>query len=257
MTTAPFDKRRILNEIRRTAETNGGVPLGTAKFLQETGIKVTDWEGKLWARWGDAVREAGFEPNQLTAPYDTTTVIEKYISLIRELGRFPVQRELKMKQKSDKSFPSARVFDRLGSKQHWAAMIREHCASRVGYDDVTALCPRIAERLAEPGEEAASDGDLSTDLTGMVKEGFVYMGLLTLGRERRYKIGKAVLVERRTDQISLQLPVDLALVHSIRTDDAYGIEAYWHRRFAAKRAKGEWFTLSRQDVESFKRRKFM
>jgi hypothetical protein len=83
------------------------------------------------------------------------------------------------------------------------------------------------------------------------------MGLLTLGREKRYKIGKAVLVERRTDQISLQLPEDLQLVHAIRTDDAYGIEDYWHRRFAAKNTKGEWYSLSRQDIEAFKRRKFM
>jgi hypothetical protein len=83
------------------------------------------------------------------------------------------------------------------------------------------------------------------------------MGLLKLGREKRYKIGKAVLVERRTDQISLQLPQDLELVHAIRADDAYGIESYWHRRFAAKNSKGEWFSLSREDVQAFKRRKFM
>ena len=89
------------------------------------------------------------------------------------------------------------------------------------------------------------------------KEGYVYMGLLKLGRERRCKIGKAVLIERRTDQVSLQLPEDLELVHAIRTNDAYGIEEYWHKRFAAKNTKGEWFSLSRQDIEAFKRRKFM
>ena len=83
------------------------------------------------------------------------------------------------------------------------------------------------------------------------------MGILKLGREKRYKIGKAILVERRADQISLQLPEDLELVHTIRTDDAYGIEDYWHKRFAAKNTKGEWFSLSRQDIDAFKRRKFM
>jgi Meiotically up-regulated gene 113 len=85
----------------------------------------------------------------------------------------------------------------------------------------------------------------------------VYLGLLKLGREKRYKIGKAVLVERRKDQISIQLHEDLELVHAITTDDAYGIEDYWHRRFAVRNTKGEWFSLSRQDVEAFKRRKFM
>ena len=83
------------------------------------------------------------------------------------------------------------------------------------------------------------------------------MALLKVGRERRYKIGKTNLVERRTDQISVQLPETLELVHSIRTDDATGIESYWHRRFAGKRTKGEWFNLSRDDITAFKRRKFM
>jgi len=78
------------------------------------------------------------------------------------------------------------------------------------------------------------------------------MGVLKIGRERRYKIGKAILVGRKTDQISLQLPGDLELVHH-RTDDAYGIEDYWHRRFEPKNTKGE----SREDVQAFKKRKFM
>jgi hypothetical protein len=79
--------------------------------------------------------------------------------------------------------------------------------------------------------------------------------LLKVGREKRYKIGKTNLVERRRDQISIQLPEDLELLHAIKTDDATGIEAYWHERFEAKRTKGEWFTLSREDVQAFKRRK--
>jgi hypothetical protein len=92
-----MNKQYILDEIKRTAVTNGGVPLGTSRFFQETGIKNSDWIGKFWARWGDALREAGFEPNQLQTAYNEDMLIGKLIGLTRELGHFPVLAELNMK----------------------------------------------------------------------------------------------------------------------------------------------------------------
>lgn len=49
---------------------------------------------------------------------------------------------------------------------------------------------------------------------------------MKVGCEKRYKIGKADLVERRTRQVGVKLPEDLELIHAISTDDAYGIRAY-------------------------------
>lgn len=54
-------KDHLIAEIRRTAELNAGVPLGRLVFFNETGIKESDWKGKFWVRWNDAVREAGIE----------------------------------------------------------------------------------------------------------------------------------------------------------------------------------------------------
>jgi hypothetical protein len=65
-----MEKDFILAEIRRTAEQNGGAPLGRAKFAKATGIKEADWYGKYWSRWGDALREAGYQPNELQLPFD-------------------------------------------------------------------------------------------------------------------------------------------------------------------------------------------
>jgi hypothetical protein len=80
---------------------------------------------------------------------------------------------------------------------------------------------------------------------------------MKIGKEKRYKIGKADIVGRRTKQIAVNLPEELELIHAIATDDAYGIEAYWHRRFDSSRRGGEWFSLTADDVKAFRRRKFM
>src|SRR5579863_9619798 len=104
-----MDKEYILGEIKRTARVNGGLPLGQGRFLKETGIKESDWSGKHWARWGDAVREAGFEPNQRQLAYDDDILMERLISLMRELGHFPVRNELRLKARKDPSFPNEKT----------------------------------------------------------------------------------------------------------------------------------------------------
>lgn len=109
-------KDHILNEIKRTAAANGSVPLGVARFYKETGIKDTDWAGKYWARWGDALAEAGYKPNKMTKAYDDEFMITKLIALIRELGYFPVAREMRLKTRRDRDFPDRNTFRRLGSK---------------------------------------------------------------------------------------------------------------------------------------------
>jgi len=72
-----------------------------------------------------------------------------------------------------------------------------------------------------------------------------------------YKLGRSNAAGRREYELSIQMPEKLVTVHTIRTDDPVGIEAYWHQRFGAKRKNGEWFDLSAADVKAFKQRKFM
>jgi hypothetical protein len=46
-----------------------------------------------------------------------------------------------------------------------------------------------------------------------------------------------------------QSPCEWERIHAIKTDDPSGIEAYWHRRFAAKATeRNEWFELSSADL---------
>jgi hypothetical protein len=138
-----MNKEHILSEIKRTAAANAGEPLGRERFFRETGIKVTDWMGKFWARWGDALQEAGFVPNELQAAYDRDTLIEHYIALSRSLGHLPVEAELRLAARRDPAFPSHSTFpNRLGgSKNQIVTTLLDYCSRRGdGYDDIIALC---------------------------------------------------------------------------------------------------------------------
>lgn len=240
-----MNKEHILQEIQRTAKANGGKPLGRGRFFSETGIKESDWLGKYWARWSEAVREAGFAPNQLQGSYDITILIEKYVELVRELGRLPVPSEMRLKTRSDPSFPNDKTFhDRLGSKPDLVGRVLEYGRSQNGYEDIVRLCEEYLSNKREVPEEARPEEE---------QIGFVYI----MKSGRFYKIGRTNAAGRRERELALQLPEKASTVHIIRTDDPVGIEAYWHKRFETKRKNGEWFELSASDITAFRRRKFM
>jgi len=135
-----MNKQYILDEIKRTAEDNGGVPLGQDRFSQETGIRNADWFGIFWARWGDAVQEAGLSRNKLKEAYEEVILIGKYVDLIRELGRIPVKGELRLKRRNDPTFPNDKTFERFGSKSSLVTKALEYCHNHNGLDDVARIC---------------------------------------------------------------------------------------------------------------------
>jgi hypothetical protein len=240
-------KTHILDEIRRTAAANGGEPLGWRRFETETGIRKTDW-AKFWARWGDAIRETGLSPNAFISAYDNATLLDFVAQLTREMKRVPAWSDLKLKAHNDPAFPSDTVFRRFGAKPDLVKQLAAHCRGKGGYDDVIRLCDAyVPRRRGESDQEEAA-----TPVAGEIV-GFVYL----MKSGRFYKIGMSNSAGRREYELGIQMPEPVTLVHTIRTDDPVGIEAYWHNRFAAKRKKGEWFELDAADVAVFKRRKFM
>lgn len=241
-----MNKQHILEEIKRTAEANGGIPLGRSRFFQETGIKEYDWLGKLWVRWSDAVKEAGFAPNKMTAAYNDKVLIEKLIVLMRELGHFPIAPDIRIKAYNDKSFPNLKTFERWGSKAQRATNIVEYCKQDTGYEDVLAMCETV---LLESQQLSKEEENIPDNLT----TGYVYL----IKSGRYYKIGRSNAVGRREYELNIQLPEKTETLHAISTDDPVGIEAYWHKRFENKHKNGEWFELTIVDVNIFKRRKFM
>jgi hypothetical protein len=244
VTAKTVGREFILREIRRTAEANGGTPLGSRGFFNETGIPVAAWHGKFWARWSDALVEAGFSPNQLQAPFDTDALLAKYAGLAQELGRLPSVAELRLKRHADRTYPDSKVFERLGTKAELVQMVLDYCRRQTEFADVITLCEAYVPR----DQAGSSDGPAHAGV-----DGCVYLAK----SGRHYKIGRSAAVGRREYELAIQLPQRLKMIHVIRTDDPSGIEAYWHRRFEAKHTNGEWFELDSQDVAAFKRRKFM
>lgn len=165
--------------------------------------------------------------------------MQKFADAIRHYKRFPTVAEQKLYRAIDAEFPDAKSLRlHFGTGSGTAEALRSWIEKNSAYSDLLPLLP--IEKL-QPKERATSQSD-----------GFVYL----IKSGQFYKIGRGDELEKRVKQIRIALPDASVLEHSIRTDDPSGIEAYWHRRFADKRANGEWFKLTLQDVAAFKKRKY-
>lgn len=240
-------KDQIIEAIQRTTRENGGVPLGIARFTAATGISIHDCVGVYWAKWSDALVEAGFPPNELNPAYNEDRMMQQYAELAVELGRLPTKADMQMKRRRDPAFAAWETFRRkFGSTAELRRKVADFCHTN----------PNIVEYAALYDESPLSNSvDSSEPALSNKISGYVY--LLRHGKRHEYKIGRTTNVLRREGQVAIELPEKVQPVHVISTDDPSGIEAYWHNRFAAKRKNGEWFELDRNDVAAFKRRRFM
>ncbi len=238
-----MDRQDIIREIRRTAEENGGRALGRARFEKTTRIRTIDWYGKYWKSWGDALAEAGLEANTMQGAYSDDRILGALAALTRELGAIPVEGDLMLKRRQDTEFPSKDVFRRLGPKAQRLRKLLEYCGTRSELGDVAAIVQRGLQQ--RPSVEATDKREPRQEL------GYVY--LVKHGSRQEYKIGRTNNPLRREGEIAIELPELATPVHVIETDDPAGVEHYWHRRFAAKRKRGEWFELNAEDVSAFKK----
>ena len=244
-TSRAMEKDLILEEIRRTAASNGGSPLGRKRFYFETGIKESDWLGRFWTSWGEAVQEAGFSPNKKQGAYESSWLLEQLAGLCRKIGHFPTRPELRKFARETNGFPSPNTFSRFGSKGELAAELDRWCSERPEWIDVKGLAAVVAQ--TSPPIDARQPAATEIEI------GFVYL----MKSGRFYKIGRSKHPGRRHYELSIQLPEPIKTIHTIETDDPIGIERYWHERFAHRRKNGEWFDLAPEELAAFKRRKSM
>jgi hypothetical protein len=244
MSTA--DRAAVIRAIQRLAEENGGIPLGQKRFQDETGTPAYVFRGGIWANWSDAVLEAGYIPQQLRQQVHDDDALLRYLAaLTRKVGRFPSLGQRRLAKRADPAFPNSAVIEqRIGNSAQQVYRLREFIERTHEFADIAALLPVVPEMPAQ--EEPEDDGVEDQPVPG-------YVYLVRSGKF--HKIGRSNDHGRRTYEIGLQLPEKLEVVHNIETDDAVGIERYWHERFRDRRSNGEWFALTKADVRAFKRRR--
>lgn len=239
-----MDKKFILAEIRRTAANNGGKPLGQNRFANEAGIKKHDWYGKYWARWGDALEEAGFQANTFQGAYDVEFIVTSMIEMIRHMGSYPTDGEVRLYTRDNPETPSSGTFARF-RKHELARKILDYCSSKNGFEDIIEICKPVAQTAVPDPQTEPEDSGFQTE------PGLVYLQKM----DRWYYIGRTTNKERRYENHERTLPVPPEIIAELSTSDNVGMEAYWHKRFEDKAVdkKGKtWFKLTAADVRAFK-----
>ncbi|MDP1913816.1 GIY-YIG nuclease family protein [Brevundimonas sp.] len=229
----------VLEEIKRIAARDGETP-GIQSFARETGITKSRIVGVLWAKWGDALTEAGLAPNGLQSRLDDDHVLNALAVAFQQAGRVLSSNELRFHAGKTDGFPSHSTLDnRFTGRAGMLDRLAEYARDRAEFADVLAMLADRPVAVAKAKVPSAGDGS-------------VY--LIKFGPH--YKIGRSNDGLRRAREIKTLLPEDGEIIHFITTDDPVGIEAYWHNRFKDLRLRGEWFKLTISDVAAFKRRKF-
>lgn len=241
-----MDRQFIIDEIRRTSE--NGKALGKRRFETTTGVKEHHWHGVSCAKWSEALRDAGFVPNNWTGAHDESFVFECLSNLTRKLGKYPTRSEMDLERRRDPSFPDSKSIFHLGSKAELLAALQKYCESNAQLHDVLEMLPVVpAVAISEPSDVFAAS----------TSDGYVYL----VSAQGAYKIGSTRAPYRRVAELANHSAHGAELFHKIPTDDPEGIQIYWHNRFRDKRISGinkqsgEWFQLSRDDVRAFSRRK--
>lgn len=79
------------------------------------------------------------------------------------------------------------------------------------------------------------------------KPGYIYI-IQASDPDRYYKIGYSKNPKHRIQNMGVKLPFEVKPIHLIETNHMILVEHYLHSKYQSKRARGEWFELTPDDV---------
>jgi len=218
-------------------------PPSSKYFYKQSRISHTTL-GRIYGQnpFSKLMEECGDAPRSFFVPKsDFDSILEDYGLLIRKLGRPPVLADWNQSGGVNSS-----VINRSHNTK-WTEMpdkFLEFAISKDEWHDVVVLLSSFKK-----SSFIKSNNDNGPDLNIQFEE--IYL----IKSGKYYKIGKTKDFGLRGYQFKILLPEKPELVHKFKTDDPFGIEKYWHNRFANKRKNGEWFDLDNNDIKAFKMRK--
>ena len=75
-----------------------------------------------------------------------------------------------------------------------------------------------------------------------------YLYLIHAKTTTWYKIGVTGNIDKRLAQLQTSTPLDLEVIAHCVCHNAYGAEAYLHEQYKDNKVKGEWFSLSEDEI---------
>ena len=134
------NRDEIIAAIRRLTFEFGRPP-GAWLFETETRLPAHRWRGRYWARWSDALRDAGLEPNAPSLRSDPDVMLEQLAVATRGFGHFPSTAELALYRRTRRIAGHNTLRSHLGGRAALISRLRAWTAVQPAYADVAALLP--------------------------------------------------------------------------------------------------------------------
>jgi hypothetical protein len=120
---------------------------------------------------------------------------------------------------------------------------------KVTHDDSIKLLNLKEKMRAEEVEREMNLPTPRTQENKRLRPGSIY---LISSPQGLYKIGRAVELKARMRAFESQFPFPVTLIHSFDVEDCPTAEQELHEKYSHRRANGEWFSLSEEEVEEIK-----